>query len=158
MLMKCLLMNDGAGLWNQENFSEKRKFFLIFFISYFPYRMNPSSLLFNELDFYNENIVKKRREKRRNYQNNNRIQVKMICYHKHNEWRDPPLKALRWNFQKKFFLKKMRKIKIPHKGMRIRCTRSYISNKKARNNGALLQGSMRDDFPFKILYSVETIN
>lgn len=36
--------------------------------------------------------------------------------------------------------------------MRIRCTRSYISNKKARNNGALLQGSMRDDFPFKILY------
>lgn len=60
--MKCLLMNDGAGLWNQENFSEKI-FSLIFFISYFPYRMNPSSLLFNELDFYNENIVKKKKER-----------------------------------------------------------------------------------------------
>lgn len=25
--------------------------------------MNPSSLLFNELDFYNENIVKKKKER-----------------------------------------------------------------------------------------------
>lgn len=52
-------MSDGAGLLNQENFSEKRNTFsLIFFISYFPYRMNPSSLLSEELDFQNENLVK----------------------------------------------------------------------------------------------------
>lgn len=73
--------------------------------------------------------------KKRDYQNNIKIESRLkqpFSYHQHNEWKDPHLKVLLWNFQKLEMRKKClwRNKRQQHQ--------TFISNKKPGIHGARL--------------------